>query len=330
MDYKVLKELCSINAVATQEEKVKKYLLSHIAPHVDEIYEDNFGNLIARRYGEGDKLMISAHTDQIGFMVTEIEKNGMIRFQSVGGLIPFTLIGQRVVINDEIIGIINTDIDLEAGGDLSKAGINRMYIDIGESSEEDVRKKVTEGDFGNFSCEHFESDELVISKGLDDRVCCFALIEVLKRLEVLKYDTYFVFTSQEEVGTKGAYTAAYKIKPKYGISLDITPAGDVLGTRNSTAKLGKGVGIKLMDPGLIINPEMKKALVDCAEDNNISYQFEVMKRGGTDASAFQTIGEGIKSAALSIPTRHAHTSNEMVAKGDIRSMVDLIVAFVSE
>ena len=326
MDTTILRKLCSINAVPTQEGKVNKVIKDIIKGYVDEITEDRFGNMIARKKGVGLRFMLTSHTDQIGFMVHGIEENGCLRFTAVGGLIPFTLIGQRVVINDSVIGTINVDIDLEAGGDLGKAKVNNMFVDIGVDSREAAEKKVSIGDFGNFYSEFYENDEIIMSRALDDRAGCFVLIEVIKALKESKYDLYFVFTSQEESGTRGASTASYTIEPEYGLAVDITPSGDLPGTKNSTASLGKGAGIKLMDPSLIINPEMKSMLVKEAKDNNIPYQLEVMKRGGTDAGAFQSVQTGVKSAAVSIVTRHAHTANEIVSKKDIQAVIDLLIA----
>ncbi|SHI54963.1 endoglucanase [Dethiosulfatibacter aminovorans DSM 17477] len=328
MDTAILKKLCSINAVPTQEDKVNTIIRDMIKDYVDEISEDRFGNMIAHRKGSGPRFMLTAHTDQIGLMIHGIEENGCLRFTAVGGLIPFTLIGQRVVINDTVMGTIGVDIDLEAGGDLGKAGVNNMYVDIGVNSKEAAEKKVSIGDFGNFCSEFYENDEIVMSRALDDRAGCFVLIEVIKALKESKYDLYFVFTSQEESGTRGAYTASYSIEPEYGIAVDITPSGDLPGTKNSTASLGNGAGIKLMDPSLIINPEMKSMLVKGAEDNNIPYQFEVMKRGGTDAGAFQSVQTGVKSAAVSIVTRNAHTANEIVSKNDIQAVIDMLISIL--
>lgn len=328
MKIEMLKKLCETNAVATQEDKIKNLLVDWIKEDVDQVYEDKFGNLIARKQGQGPKFLLAAHTDQIGFMIHAIEENGCLRFAAVGGLIPFTLIGQRVVINDTIHGVINVDIDLEAGGDMGKAGVNRMFIDIGTCSKAESLEKVSIGDFGNFYSEFYENETRIMARALDDRIGCFILLEVIRQMKDTPYDLYFVFTSQEETGTRGAVTAAYTIEPEYGIAVDITPAGDLLGTKNSTAKMDGGVGIKLMDPSLIIHPELKKMLTDKANQHGIPFQYEMMKRGGTDAGAFQSVHTGVKSAAISVPTRHAHTANEMVSKQDVQAAIDLILAVI--
>ncbi len=257
-------------------------------------------------------------------MIHSIEPNGCLRFTAVGGLIPFTLIGQRVVINDTVMGTIGVDIDLEKGNDLSKVNIARLFIDIGACSKEDAEKKVTIGDFGNFQSEFYENETIIMSKALDNRIGCYMLIELIKENLDSDYDLYFTFTVQEEVGTRGSVTASNTINPHYGISIDITPSGDLLGTKNSTASLGKGVGIKLIDPSLVIHPEIKEMFTKAAEKEGIKYQFEVMKRGGTDAGPMQTTNAGVKTGAISITTRNAHTANEIISKFDVEEGLKLI------
>ncbi|MBN2795513.1 MAG: M20/M25/M40 family metallo-hydrolase [Clostridia bacterium] len=325
MSYKKLMVLTHTNAVATQEYLVHRYIKEVITPYVDEVFTDNFGNLICRKKGDGPKLLLSAHVDQIGFLIHEIDANGCLKFTPVGGLIPFTLISQKVIIN-ETIGIIG----LNSGADMSNLNTDQMFIDIGAKHKEDAEKKVSVGDFGNFYSEYYETDDIIISPALDDRIGCYILMEVIEKIKDSKYDLYFVFSSQEEIGTRGAFSAAYTIEPEYGISVDITPAGDIPSIKNSTSKMGEGVGIKLMDPGLIIHPELKVMLEETAKTFDIPYQFEVMKRGGTDAGAFQSVKTGIKSAALSIPTRHAHSSNEMCSKKDVHAAIELLTKLVEK
>ena len=329
MDTKLLKTLCGINAPATNEHKVKDVILDEIQAYVDEVYEDNTGNLIAHKKGDGRKFMLAAHMDQIGFMIHGIEPNGCLRFTAVGGLIPFTLIGQRVVINDTVVGAIGVDIDLEAGGDLSKVSVSKLFIDIGAVSKDDAENKVKVGDFGNFQSEFYENDDIVMSKALDNRISCYMLIKLIQLKLDSPYDVYYAFTVQEETGTYGAMTAAHGIEPHYGISLDITPAGDLLGTKNSTASLGQGVGIKLMDPSWIMHPEIKEMFARAAEREGVQYQYEVMKRGGTDAVPMQTAHRGVRTGSISITTRNAHTANEVVSKFDVEEGIKLLKAVLT-
>jgi putative aminopeptidase FrvX len=273
--------------------------------------------------------MLAAHMDQIGFLVHDINANGCLRFTAVGGLIPFTLIGQRVVINDTVMGAIGVDIDLEAGGDLSKAKVSQMYIDIGATSKEDAGNKVKVGDLGNFQSEFYENADIVMSRVLDNRISCYMLIQLIKEGLASPYDIYYAFTCQEETGTYGAITASYGIEPHYGLSLDITPAGDLPGTKNSTASLGQGIGIKLMDPSWIMHPEIKQILTQAAEREGIKYQYEVMKRGGTDAGPMQTARMGVKTGSISVTTRNAHTANEIISKSDVEEGIRLLRAVLT-
>lgn len=326
MNIEILKNLSDINATATQEMKVNEYIRNEIALYVDEIYYDNFGNLVARKVGKGPKVMLAAHTDQIGFMINDIDDKGMIRYSETGYLLPHNVVGQRVIINDTIMGVIGTD-KIDASG-IPPTNKERFFIDIGSNSKEETEAKVKVGDFGNFYSEFYHNDKIVMARAMDDRVGCFVLVELIQKLKLSNYDIYFVFTSQEETGLRGAKTAAYSIDAEYGISVDITPTGDLPGEKNSTAMLGKGAGIKLMDSSAIIHPELKKKLVASAEENKIPYQFEVMKRGGTDVGAIHVSRNGVKTAAVSVPTRHGHSANELMAKADIESVINLLFHFL--
>lgn len=324
MNYNMLKKLCNINAMPTQEAVLSEYIKTEVKSYVDEVYEDSFGNLIAHKKGNGKRLMIAAHMDQIGFMIKSIEEKGYLRFNAVGGLIPFTLIGQRVMIDSHVVGVIGTDFNFESGRAFSKISIEDLFIDIGESSKDEAIKRVEIGNFGTFATEFYENEEMVISKALDDRIGCFILIELIHKNIQSEYDLYYVFTVQEEVGTRGAITASYTIEPHIGLSIDITGSEDLPGVKISTAKLGQGVGIKLMDPSLIIHPDVKSLLTDVAKSNDIQFQYEIMKRGGTDAGAMQYSKSGVKSGAVSIPTRHAHSGNEMIHKNDVSAAIKLL------
>jgi len=330
----LLKQICEMPGAPGYEKRIRDLVIDLVRPLADEVKVDNMGNVTAvkksKKNPDAKKVMVAAHMDEIGFMIHDIESNGSLRFTAVGGLIPFTLIGQRVIINDKVVGTIGVDIDMEKGGDLSKVDTARLFIDIGALSKEDAQNMVKIGDFGNFKSEFYENDTIVMSKALDDRIGCYILIELIKEKINSKYDLYFAFTVQEEIGTRGAITAAYTIEPHYGISIDITPAGDLLGTKNSTASLGQGVGIKLMDPSLIINPEIKDMFEQAAEREGIKFQYEVMKRGGTDAGPMQTSHGGVKSGAISIPTRNAHTANEVISKFDVEESLKLIKAVLDQ
>lgn len=321
---KIVEELCGIIGVSGDETEVGDLICSEIEPYVDEVYTDALGNVIARKRGNGKKIMFAAHMDQIGMMITEITDRGFLKFTGVGGLIPFTLIGQQVILKNGCCGVINTEIDLENSKDYGKLSISNLYIDIGAISKEIAQKTVKVGDTAVFSNSYYEDESLVMSRALDDRIGCYVLMEAAKIDKKSDADVYYVFTVQEEVGTRGAKAAAYGIEPDYGIALDITPAGDVPGTKNSNVSFGKGVAIKIMDPSLVSHPKVRDLMIKAAEDNDVDYQREIMKRGGTDSGAIHMTKCGVPSGVISIPTRHAHTSNEIIFKSDVLKAIQLV------
>jgi len=323
-----LKNLCGIASPSSAEENISEVIKEEVSKYVDEVYCDALGNFIAHKKGTGKKLLFTAHMDQIGLMITDISESGFLKFSSVGGLIPFTLIGQRIIFSNGVIGIIDSEVNLETLQELSNLSLNKLYIDIGATSKEEAVKKIEIGEMGTFNSEYYENDDIIISKSIDDRIGCYMLTEVIKEQIETDYDIYYVFTVQEEVGCRGAITATYQIEPDLGISLDITPAGDTPGTKNSNTKIGAGAAIKLMDPSLMTHPQIKKLLTDKAKENNIKYQYEIMHRGGTDSGEIQLSKNGVPSGDISIPTRHAHTANELIHKSDVVESIKLIKAII--
>lgn len=325
-----LKRLCGTFSPSGSEENVREVIEKEISPYVDETYTDALGNLIAHKKGDGEKIMLTAHMDQIGLMIISIDENGFLKFSSVGGLIPFTLISQRVIFENGVVGIINSCTNLESVQDLSRLSISSLYIDIGAVSKEEAEKKVEVGMTAVFMEEYYENDEIIISKCLDDRIGCYILSETIKLRTPSDYDIYYVFTVQEEVGCRGAETAAYHIAPDMAVSVDITPAGDVPGTKNSNVKLGAGAAVKLMDPSMITHPKMKNLLTERAKTNGIKYQYEIMHRGGTDSGAIHLSKAGVPSGVISIPTRNAHTGGELISKSDVANSIKLLSALLKK
>lgn len=319
-----LKKLCNTISPSGREDNVRELIKNEIQMYADEIYTDNLGSLIVHKKGKGKKIMLAAHMDQIGLMINSIDENGFLKFSSVGGLIPFTLISQRVIFENDIVGVINSEINLETAQDLSKLTLDKLYIDIGATSKKEAEEKVKIGDTATFKGDYYENDEIIISNSLDDRIGCYILAETIKSKVDSDYDIYYAFTVQEEVGCRGAMTASYKIEPDIGIAFDITPAGDVPGTKNSNVKLGKGTAIKLMDPSMITHPKLKDLMTSKAEENNIKYQYEIMHRGGTDSGYIHLSKSGVPSGVISIPTRNAHTACELINKSDVIESIKLL------
>ncbi len=316
----LLKKLTQCNAPSGHEGAITEILKTVLDGTADEIYTDNMGNLVAHKKGSGKKIMFAAHCDEIGVIVTFIDENGFLRFSDVGGLYTKYLAGRRVIFKNGTIGVIGT----EPKND--KNTLTKMFIDIGVKNREDAQKSVSIGDMASFTGEFCEQGEFVVSKALDNRAGCYILIEALKQIKS-ENDLYFVFTTQEEVGLRGARTAAYSIAPEYAIAVDVTDTGDTPEADKMAVKLGLGAAVKVMDYSVICNAEVREKLIRLAKDHGVKYQLEIMKDGGTDAGVMQYARGGVKAGGISLPTRYIHSPAEMAAKSDIADCISLCRLF---
>ncbi len=322
----LLKKLCTTLAPSGNEKSIHDIIKNEIGAYVDEIKTDALGNLIAHKKGTGKKVMLAAHADEIGIIVTYIEKSGLIRFQNIGGVRPLYALSQRVKFLNGTIGVIFYDM----AKDIEKIGFNDMYIDIGAKSDKDAEKLVNIGDCAGFVGEFFENGDAVVSKSLDDRVGCYVLIEALKRVKNTDNNIYAVFTSQEELGLRGATTGAYAIDPDIALAIDVTDTADMPGSTPMAVTLGGGAAIKIKDSRSISSSYVVDILKRLSKENNLSYQLEVLTRGGTDAGAIHMTRGGVKTATLSVPTRYIHSPCEMVSKSDIETCITLTQKFIEE
>jgi len=265
--------------------------------------------------------MLAGHMDQIGLMVTFIDEKGFLRFTNVGGISPSISVSQRVIFENGTIGVIGTEF-LESIKDLK---LDKLFIDIGASSKEEAEKLVSIGDIAGYYNEFLSDQTRVISPSLDDRLGCFIMIEALKQIKDPHHDLYFVFSTQEEVGIRGAKTAAYGIDPDYGLAIDVTATGDTPKAKPMAVKLGAGPAIKVRDNSMLAHPVMKNYMVKQAKDNGIPYQMEVLEYGGTDSGAIHLNRSGVPSGVLSIPTRYIHSTCETCYIEDIKQSVSLAV-----
>lgn len=320
----LLKNLTQVYGPASNEKLTREFIIKEIQDSVDEINVDALGNLIAHKKGNGKKIMISAHMDQIGLMAIDIDDKGFVRFTNIGGISPFNTIGQRVIFENGTVGLVFH----EPIEDMSKLKLENMYIDIGAFSKEEAEKKVNIGDICIYHSEFIENKNVVFTPYLDDRVGCFIAIEVLKSLQQVNNDLYFVFSVQEEVGLRGAKTAAYAIDPDLAISLDVTAHGDTPKAKRFAVGLNKGASIKVKDNSIISHPLIRDTLVRLAKENNIPYQMEVLEFGGTDSGAIHKSKEGVPSGVISIPTRYVHSTVEMASKEDISNCIRLLNEFL--
>ena len=319
----VIKQLTEAFGPSGYETEVTELIRTMVEEHVDEIRTDVLGNLIAVKKGaeDGKTIMFAAHTDEIGLVVTHIDDKGFLRFSNVGGVGIATLVGNRVRFANGTVGVIYQEKD-----PWKELTLDKLYIDIGAESKEEALEKVKVGEFGIFHREFEDLGNRLIAKAMDDRVGCAVLIEALKRVKNPKNTLCFVFTTQEEVGLRGARTAAYGIEPDLGIALDVTLTGDMPEARRMDVSLGKGAAIKVKDSSLIAHPRVKELLVNIAEEKQIPYQMEVLEFGGTDAGAIHLTKAGIPSGTISIPTRYIHSPSEMVDIRDVEACINLVAA----
>lgn len=317
----LLKELVSIYGPSGNEGLIKEYIENEIKNYVDEIIEDDLGNLIARKKGNGKRVMIAAHMDQIGLMITDIDDKGFLRFTNIGGISPFITLSQQVIFENGTVGVISA----EPIDDISKLKLSNMFVDIGANNKEEAEKLVNIGDICVYKSEYGENDNVIFTKCLDDRVGCYIAIEAIKQIENPKNDLYFVFTVQEEVGLRGARTSAYKIEPEIGIALDVTGSGDTPKAKTFAVGLNKGTAIKVKDNSILTHPKLRQLMVEIAKKNDIPYQMEVLEFGGTDSGAIHLTKEGVPSGVISIPTRYVHSTIEMASKNDILNSTKLLI-----
>ena len=321
MNKELLKKICAIKGASSEENNIAEFILGEINNYVDEHKIDALGNLIAHKKGSGKKMMLAGHMDQIGMMVTHIDKEGFIYFTNIGGLNPTVIHSCRVIFSNGTTGIVNC----ERLDDPNKIALEKMFIDIGAATKEEAEKHVSIGDVCVYYNEPIIDDYKIMTPYLDDRLGCFVMIEALKKLSKQAYDLYFVFTVQEEVGLRGAKTSAYSIDPDYGIAFDVTVSADTPKARKLPQKFDGGACIKIKDASVLCHPVMIKHMEKCAKEANIKYQFEILEAGGTDSGAIHLNKGGVPSGVISIPTRYIHSMNEMARLSDIQDCIDLAV-----
>jgi endoglucanase len=249
-----------------------------------------------------------------------VDDKGFIRFSSVGGLNTRNLVNERVVFANGTYGVIGAK--EEAFKD--KPSLDKLYIDIGAENKEEAQKKVSVGDSAVFVGSFIKSGDTVISKALDNRAGCAILLAALSKINENENDLYFVFTVQEEVGLRGAKTAAFAIEPDIAVAVDVTDTGDTPGAPVMAVEMGKGAAIKVMDRSIMCDASVRAKMVDVAKENNIPYQLEIMTDGGTDAGAIHLTKAGIKTGGISVPTRYIHSPSETSSIKDIENCVNLV------
>ena len=334
----LLKACCEVPGISGFEQKVREIVTKELAGYTDDLFTDHMGNLIAVKKGKSSakKVMAAAHMDEIGFMVKAIDDNGFIKIQTIGGFDPKTLTAQRVLVHGRqtMIGVMGSKpIHIMSPEERTKAPkIDDYFVDLGLPKEE-VIKQVEIGTPITRLSEMIEMGDCIDSKSVDNRVAVFILIETLKALKgkEIPFDFYGVFTVQEEVGTRGAHSAAHQISPDFSFCIDTTIAFDTPGAKpeEMVTKLGDGVAIKIMDGGSICDYRMVSYMKEQATKAGMKYQLEILPAGGTDLTGMQRMStNGTIGGAVSIPTRYIHSHIEMANKHDIKGNIDLLVVCI--
>jgi len=318
------------------EEQIRAVIRAEVEPLADELRVDPLGSLVVRKKGPstepalslpkgsgqaGKRIVLAAHMDEIGVMVTYIDEEGFARFTNIGGVRTLNCVGGRVAFADGTLGVIGVEQKRDKADKIPQMG--QLYIDVGATSRDDCPVQV--GDAAVFVRPFAVQGTRLIAKAMDDRIGCVVLIETLRRLERTPHDVYFVFTVQEEVGLRGARTSAYGIDPDMAIAVDITATGDTPESKHMAVELGKGPAVKVQDRGMIAHVAVRELLVQRAKGAKIPYQLEVLELGTTDAAAMQLVRAGVPAGCVSIPCRYFHSPSEMVDEGDVENSVRLLL-----
>ncbi len=326
MNIDLLKRLCAANGVSSDEGRVRDIIISEIKDHADELTVDSSGNIIVFKKGArpaARKVLLSAHMDEVGFIVTRINADGTLGVDEVGGIDRRVIAGKQVrLCTSDITGVFGIKpIHLcEGDGRNTIPKLSEMYIDIGALDREDAERSVCLGELAAFESYFEENEQTIISKAIDDRAGCAVLIEMIK--SELPYDMYFTFVVQEEVGLRGAKTAAYTADPDIAIVVETTTAADIpnVDEGKQVCRLGEGAAISFMDRRTIYDRELYKEAFKAAKDLGVKAQAKQAVAGGNDAGVISTTRGGVRTIAVSVPCRYLHSPNTVAYKSDIESV----------
>ncbi|WP_066258050.1 M42 family metallopeptidase [Neobacillus drentensis] len=338
----MLKELTDAKGIPGNEREVREVMRKYIEPFADEITNDGLGSLIAKKVGKegGPKIMVAGHLDEVGFMITQIDDKGFLRFQPVGGWWGQVMLAQRVTIvtrKGDVTGIIGSKPPhiLSAEARKKPVEIKDMFIDIGASSREEATEwGIRPGDMvvPYFEFTVMNNEKMLLAKAWDNRIGCAIAIDVLRQLKGVDHPNvvYGVGNVQEEVGLRGAKTATYKIQPDIGFAVDVGIAGDTPGIseREAMSKMGKGPQVVVYDASLVAHKGLRDLVTDTADELNIPYQFESIPGGGTDAGSIHLTHNGVPAMAITIATRYIHSHAAMLHRDDYENAVKLIVEVI--
>lgn len=323
--FELISKLTAVFGPSGQEGDIAQIISDLARPYADELSTDTLGNLIVHKKGTGPKLMFAAHMDTIGLVVTYFEEDGTLRFGKLGGVTPKEIRNAPVRFSNGTMGAVK----VHGKADEDKLTLDDLYLDIGAGSREEAQAMVRLGDSAVYATVSVQAGKRIISPYLDNRVACVVLLKALERLQKTEYDLYMVFTVQEELGLRGAKTAAYGVDPELAIAVDVTGAYDYPGApKAGSAILGGGAAIKVMDSSVICHPEMVEKLRRLAQEKEIPAQMDVLTKGGTDAGAIHQSRQGVLTGGISIPCRYSHTPTSVADLSDVEACIKLVTAFV--
>jgi putative aminopeptidase FrvX len=330
----LLKKLCGTPGSTGHEDTIRELIMKEMKPLVDNIRTDKMGNIIGFKKGKGkNKVMLAAHMDEIGFVVSFIDENGFIRIQPTGGFDPRTMMAQRCVVHGKksLIGVMGSKpVHILTEEEKKKAlKVTDYFIDLGLPVDK-VKELVSVGDAITMDRSMEKMGDCYTSKAFDDRVGVYCMLEAVRKMRKHHVNIYVVSTTQEEVGLRGAFASSSGIEPDVGIALDVTLANDIPGAQKHeyVSELGKGTAISVMNGAAISNPKLVQEFKDLAEKHKIPYQMDILPRGGTDAGAMQRVKGGAAVMTLSIPTRYVHSTVETCHKTDVQATIDLLAAYL--
>lgn len=321
----LIRELVETYGPSGREDGLRELVRSMVADQVDQISVSPMGSLHAIvNPGGGTKVMIAAHLDEIGVVISHIDQDGFARFQPVGGVFLNTVVGHRVRFAGGVQGVIGTEASVNSK---TAPALSEAFIDFGARTQEECPVGV--GDIGGFDRKFVALNGRYVAKSMDDRIGVAVAIEAIRRLRGTPNELQFAFTTQEELGLRGAQTSAFGLDPEVGIALDVTRTGDTPQGLKMAVRLGDGPAIKVRDGRMLSDPRVVDLMVKRAEADRIPFQMEVLAAGSTDAAAIQLVRAGVPAGAISIPCRYVHSPSEMVDAQDVENTVKLLVAIVS-
>jgi len=329
----LVKKLCALPGVSGNETPVANFIKELITPYVDEVRIDRLGSVIAFKKGRQpakNRVMLDAHMDEVGFMITGIEDNGYLRFITIGGIDTGVIVGRRVRVGDEqILGVIGTKpVHLQSAADRkSLPEVDSLFIDIGAKDKASAERHVRVADTAVFESDFVEYGEgFIKSRALDDRIGCAAMIEMIKKEQ--PYDLWYSFSVQEEIGGGGAKATTFAIDPAYAIVLEGTTAADFgdVPDEKQACNLGRGPVVTYMDRGTLYNPALYKEVMSVAAQKQIPAQPKRLVAGGNNAGSIHSMREGVNTVAISLPCRYIHSASCVMKAEDYQNTIRLVEA----